>query len=211
MSYTTHKKTEILDSALYLFHTKGYAGTSLRDIAAKANVNVAHISYYFHSKQGLLEHCFSMFFEPYLNEIEKAVRELEHRDPRTVLNELVKRLLKFQCKNLSLTRFVWRELSIDSQVVREILSTYLMKERFLFMKIFDAGNRKRVFVKRPIDYLVVQIKAMVTMPFLNAQYMAEIWQIYPHETYFANKYAKEIIEWFNQYLFISEEQVLLVN
>ncbi|HWO75466.1 MAG TPA: forespore capture DNA-binding protein RefZ [Bacillus sp. (in: firmicutes)] len=211
MSYATHKKTEILDSALYLFHTKGYAGTSLRDIATKANVNVAHISYYFHNKQGLLEHCIAMFFEPYLNEIEKAVRELEHKDPRTVLNELIKRLLKFQCKNLSLTRFVWRELSIDSQVVREILSTYLMKERFLLKTIFDAGNRKRVFVKRPVEYMVVQLKAMITMPFLNAQYMAEIWQIYPQDTYFANRYAKEIIEWFNQYLFITEEQAMIVN
>lgn len=203
------KKNEILNSALFLFHTKGYAGTSLRDIATHANVNVAHISYYYVNKQGLLEHCFSEFFENYLSVLEKAAKELDHKDPRSVLKQLVIRLIEFQCENLSLARFIWREISIDSQVVREILSTYLMKERYLFKTILEVGYRKKIFIRRPIGYTVIQLKSMLTMPFLNVQYMAEIWQIYPQEPFFAKVFAKEIIEWLNQYLFVDEQARLL--
>ncbi|HEU4608677.1 MAG TPA: TetR family transcriptional regulator, partial [Chitinophagaceae bacterium] len=49
------KKTEILQAAEELFAQKGFDGTSVRDIAQHANVNLAMISYYFGSKEKLLE------------------------------------------------------------------------------------------------------------------------------------------------------------
>ena len=41
------KQIEIIDIAEQLFALQGYDGTSVRDIASKANINVAMISYYF--------------------------------------------------------------------------------------------------------------------------------------------------------------------
>ena len=49
------KKTEILNVAEKLFSINGFDGTSVRDIATEAGVNVAMISYYFGSKDKLLE------------------------------------------------------------------------------------------------------------------------------------------------------------
>lgn len=46
-------RTEILDVARDHFLSDGYAGTSLRAIAADAGVDVALVSYHFSSKQGL--------------------------------------------------------------------------------------------------------------------------------------------------------------
>ncbi|GAA0332969.1 transcriptional regulator RefZ [Bacillus carboniphilus] len=208
MTEPKKKKNEIFNSALYMFHTKGYTGTSLRDIASKANVNVAHIAYYFENKQGLLEHSFSVFFEEYLAEMEKAISELERNDPRGVMRDLVDRLMKFQCQNITLTRFVWRELSIDSQVVREIISTYLMKERYFFKSLLEAGFREKAYEKRPVSYTIIQLKGMLMMPFLHAQSLSEVWQVYPHEPYFLNKYSKEIMSWLEHYLFVAEETQL---
>lgn len=59
-------KNDILEAAILLFNTKGFTGTSIRDIAGKARVNVSNISYYFQSKEGLLEHCLTTYFEQYL-------------------------------------------------------------------------------------------------------------------------------------------------
>ena len=50
-----NSKDAIILAAISLFNTKGFDGTSIRDIAAKANVNVATISYYFQNKDGLLD------------------------------------------------------------------------------------------------------------------------------------------------------------
>jgi AcrR family transcriptional regulator len=46
-------KSEILKTARELFHRNGYNEVSLREIAAVAKVDVALVSYYFGSKQGV--------------------------------------------------------------------------------------------------------------------------------------------------------------
>ena len=53
------KQMGIMDSAEALFAENGFAGTSVRDIADKAGVNLAMISYYFGSKEKLLESLFA--------------------------------------------------------------------------------------------------------------------------------------------------------
>ncbi|MBK8356252.1 MAG: TetR/AcrR family transcriptional regulator [Saprospiraceae bacterium] len=52
------KKTSILEAAIKLFSTKGYDAASVRDIAELAGVNLAMISYYFGSKEKLMESLF---------------------------------------------------------------------------------------------------------------------------------------------------------
>ena len=44
-----------MEAAEELFAEKGFSGTSVRDIADAADVNVAMISYYFGSKEKMLE------------------------------------------------------------------------------------------------------------------------------------------------------------
>jgi AcrR family transcriptional regulator len=46
-------KEKIIDAARVLFANKGYDGTSIRDIAKEANVNVASVNYYFTKKENL--------------------------------------------------------------------------------------------------------------------------------------------------------------
>ena len=52
----------ILDVASKLFSKKGFNGTSIREIASKANVNIAAISYHFESKEKLF---FKVFLKAY--------------------------------------------------------------------------------------------------------------------------------------------------
>lgn len=49
------KQIEILQVAEQLFADEGFDGTSVREIAKIANINIAMISYYFGSKEKLLE------------------------------------------------------------------------------------------------------------------------------------------------------------
>jgi AcrR family transcriptional regulator len=47
-------KQRIVEASTYLFGVKGYDGTSTREIAQRAGVNIASLNYHFKSKQGLL-------------------------------------------------------------------------------------------------------------------------------------------------------------
>lgn len=48
-------KKKIVEASTYLFGVKGYDGTSTREIAQRAGVNIASLNYHFKSKQGLLK------------------------------------------------------------------------------------------------------------------------------------------------------------
>jgi len=54
------KQLQIIEVAERLFASKGFAGTSVRDIAQDADINVSMISYYFGSKEKLIEALFAL-------------------------------------------------------------------------------------------------------------------------------------------------------
>lgn len=189
----------IVKAAISLFNTKGYDGTSIRDIAAEAKVNAANIAYYFRNKQGLLEYCLTSFYEMYIEELEKGYSLLD-KGAEFCLKNIVERLLRYQCEHPQLTRLILREMSIDSQMVREIMSTYLVKERYYFRKVLEKGIEANEFRRHSVPYSILQIKGLLSMPFLNTQYVSEVLYVFPHEKYFADKYTSEIHRWINAVL-----------
>ena len=57
-------KTRILDAAEKLFGRDGFDGTSLRDITAEADVNLAAVNYHFQSKESLIDAVIARRVEP---------------------------------------------------------------------------------------------------------------------------------------------------
>jgi AcrR family transcriptional regulator len=192
-------KDAIVKAAISLFNSNGYSGTSIRDIATVAKVNSATIAYHFENKLGLLEYCFTYFFEQYLGIIEEKFALIDH-SAKDCLKRITADLLHFQCENIDLTSFVYRELSMDSQVVREIMSTYSLKEKYYFQKIFEKGFQIKEFRPHSIPYLIIQYKGLLMMPFLNAHYLREVLYTFPNERFFEQKYLKELNIWIDNTL-----------
>lgn len=194
-----NSKEAIAEAAITLFTTSGYAGTSLRDIAKKANMNIANISYYFQNKHGLLEYCFTTFFEQYLKKIEEGFELIDH-GASFCLKEISKKVMTFLCDNILLSGFVFREMSIDSQIVREVMSTYCRKEKYYLQKVLEKGFESKEFKVQSISYIMVQLKGLWMMPFLNAPYLREVLNLFPHERFFVRKYTQEISNWIDEVL-----------
>ena len=57
-------KTKILNAAEKLFGMNGFDGTSLRDITAEAQVNLAAVNYHFQSKESLIDAIIERRIEP---------------------------------------------------------------------------------------------------------------------------------------------------
>src|ERR1700759_5468631 len=71
------KQIQIIEVAERLFADKGFDGTSVRDIAEEAGVNVAMISYYFGSKEKLLESLFTYRSEASILKLEDLLHDKE--------------------------------------------------------------------------------------------------------------------------------------
>ena len=198
----------IVEAAISLFNRKGYHGTSIRDIAGMANVNTANISYYFNGKQGLLEYCYMHFFETYLDLLEQVF--LQSTSPAEKLIQLVDCIITYQWENPQLTRFILREVSIDSQVVREIMSTYYVKERYIFTQILEQGIERKEFRKQSISYTIMQLKGLLSMPFIHSFYVTEVLHVFLNEGYFKNKYSEEIHRWIKDVVCSSKKELSII-
>lgn len=192
-------KEAIVKAAITLFNSNGYSGTSIREIAHAANVNTATIAYHFNNKTGLLEYCFMHFFEQYTRKMEAAYASID-RGAKECLKRVVSDLLHYQCENYQLASFIYREMSMDSQVVREIMSTYSLKEKYYFQKIFERGFEWHEFRPHSIPYLIIQLKGLIMMPFMNSNYMREVLYVFPNEPFFEQKYLKDLHLWIDKTL-----------
>ncbi|WP_108671306.1 forespore capture DNA-binding protein RefZ [Peribacillus acanthi] len=200
MKKTNGSKQAIIEAALYLFHLNGYHGTSIRDIAKKAKVNSATISYYFKNKNGLLEHCFISYLEEYTGILEKSIQDLADMDAKDCLNEILTNIFNFHSKNFVAARFIHREMSLDTNLNREILSTYLMKEKYLFTMVLEQGFEQQSFRKVSIQAFILQLKGLILAPVIHAHYAMEVLHMFPQEKYFMDKYLKQVQEFLANFL-----------
>ena len=79
----TGKQMNLLEAAEKLFAEKGYDGTSVRDIAQEAGVNLAMISYYFGSKDGLLR----VLFEQRMSNVRLRIEDVAQRKDLTPMQK----------------------------------------------------------------------------------------------------------------------------
>jgi AcrR family transcriptional regulator len=144
------KQMQIMETAETLFAEKGFNGTSVRDIADKAGVNLAMISYYFGSKDKLLEALFS-----YRGEYIKLTLEsmIQNKDLSSweKMNMLIDHFINKVTSQQCFSRIMARE-----QVVNHTGTTvkliFEMKKRNqeLIAKLIHEGQKKGEF-KKNID------------------------------------------------------------
>lgn len=194
-------KQKVVDAASFLFFQKGFHGTSVRDIAERASVNVSLISYYFNSKQGLLEYAVTNYFEMYLQLLEKELEESDDLNDIKKLKKMIHTIITYKTDYFQLTSFIHRELSLDSTFVREMTVTYLAKENHLlsrlFFSILDQNNMRQRF------FLYMQLKGMILSPYiLKHEWNNQMLDEHAYQN-FINSYTETINQWIH---FISKKQ-----
>ena len=108
----TEPRERILASAEKLFATRGYSAVGVRQLASEAGVNIAMISYYFGSKQGVLEELINRFFDLYEAAAEEVFKlEL---DPECRLRELVRKIVALFSERPRLVRIAMTELPLEA-------------------------------------------------------------------------------------------------
>jgi AcrR family transcriptional regulator len=138
------KQISILEAAEQLFASQGFHGTSVRDIAHEADVNIAMISYYFGSKEKLIEaiflkriHAWKLVLEDILKD---NTQSFETRFDRLV-ETYVQRVISNPCFHLMMIR---AQIQTDIKVNELIHEN--KKEVYEVIKSFiNEGQEKGVF------------------------------------------------------------------
>ncbi|MCJ0931774.1 forespore capture DNA-binding protein RefZ [Virgibacillus halodenitrificans] len=201
-------KQKVLEAASSLFFQKGFHGTSVRDIAEKASVNVSLISYYFKGKQGLLEYAVTHYYENYLTVIEETIEDVKTLSPLDQLKELIFHIIQYKQSNHQLSCFIQRELSLDSVFVREMAVTYLAKENYYIRNLFFTLIKDQKKNEDDRNYLLMQLKGMLITPYImHNEWKNQVVGSYSHDV-FVNKYARNIQQWLD---FLSKTNTTVAN
>jgi AcrR family transcriptional regulator len=182
------KQIQILQVAEALFAEKGFDGTSIRDIAKEAKINIAMISYYFGSKEQLLESLIayrasdiklqldSLILED-LNPLEKINKLIELYISRINSNRCIYKILHFEFSSKK------RELNLDS-------FTDLKKGNLKSLEsIIQDGQEKGIFKKNIIIPLITPTILGTYFHFhMNRPFFENLLHLHTEEEY--NTYVK---------------------
>ena len=78
--------------------------------------------------------------------------------------DLVTEIIQFQRENFLAARFIYGESALDTNLNREIHSTYFTKEKYYFQHILDEGIKARVFQSISVPLYLLQLRGMLTAP-----------------------------------------------
>jgi len=141
------KQLKIIDTAEKLFSNNGFEGTSVRDIAKESDINVAMVSYYFGSKEKLLEAIFAYRISITRLTMENILQSKEHTPIQKVdilIDRYVEKMMNNQCfYRLMLQEQTVREINKVSDIVLEAK----MKNYEMVKKIIAEGQRSGEFRK----------------------------------------------------------------
>ena len=144
---STDKKEHIMNVAIELFADKGFDGSSIRDLAAKADVNVAMVNYYFGSKDKLFEALVenkARFMRGKLDEIENNTKLSEIEKIDQIIESYVERLLSQPLFH----RILYQELLMgERESMHKNIIGMFVKNTLTLRTIIEQGIRKKVFRK----------------------------------------------------------------
>ena len=156
------KQTAIINTAEKLFAVNGFDGTSVRDIAQEANVNVAMISYYFGSKEKLME---AVFEQRTLNtriKVETLLQNatLTHLEKVNILiDDYVDKFIEQQ----EFHKIVIREQLIEkSKPIAGFIHELKKKNLSAIKKLIQEGQKSGEFRKN-IDIVLTMITLVGTV------------------------------------------------
>ncbi|MNK35251.1 putative HTH-type transcriptional regulator YttP [compost metagenome] len=158
-----------------LFAANGYNGTSVRDIASKAKVNVSMISYYFGSKENLMEELFRWRMEEGLNFAKHIVEnddlnEIEKLD--AFVDNFVNRVQKF--KDFYLLIHTQQVIS-QNKNIQNFLKDAKINYIEINQRIVESGLEKGIFTKRPSYHL---LQCTISGTIFNAMHGIKMYKEY---------------------------------
>ncbi|WP_301922077.1 TetR/AcrR family transcriptional regulator [Ferruginibacter sp.] len=155
----TDKQIQIIETAERLFSEKGFDGTSVRDIADEAGINVAMISYYFGSKEKLMEALFELRVGTVKMRIESLIKD-ESLTPlekvNILIDEHIERNMQKQCFHKIM---VGVQVTIKNPAILKAANNIKLRNAVVVTELIKEGQKKGVF-KKKVD-VVLMLNTMI--------------------------------------------------
>jgi len=161
MEYS-EKQVKIIESAETLFADRGFDGTSVRDIAEAAGINLAMVSYYFGSKEKLFEAMFAHRSQAFKLQLENMIqnKELEPMEKvEQLIDQYIMKLTSQQCFHRIMVR---EQMMNHNGFIASQIHALKTRNQSLIKQLIQEGQDKGVF-KNPVDVPLLMMTMIGTV------------------------------------------------
>jgi AcrR family transcriptional regulator len=154
-------KARLLEAGAKLFAERGLEGTSVRDLAAEAGLNLSLVSYYFGGKEGLYKELLRNFAVSVRDELESVVNngasaELTQESLERVFMGIVTCLSEIRTKHADMSLVMQRERLAGLPYGREIHDDIFGPLGIVLIGFIQKAQKKGL-VKKELNPLLVFI------------------------------------------------------
>lgn len=183
----TEKQIQILEVAETLFAEKGFDGTSIRDISKLAMINIAMISYYFGSKERLLQSLIVYRTSDIKKQLENLLEE--KLEPLEKVNKLIEIYINRINNNKGIYRILHFELSSKKREQNLLAFNEFRKGNLKYLEsIIEEGQRKGVFRKD------------IIIPLITPTILGTFFHFHMNKSYFENLLNLSTETLYNNYI-----------
>lgn len=169
-----------MEAAVKLFAGKGFDNTSVRDVATSAGVNVAMISYYFGSKEKLLEAIFIKYITTMRTRLEEIVFA-SNVTPAEKIDRIIETYIDTIAANRHFHLLMIREQGVmKNKVMYDGVKSLKLKNTSLIKGAIKAGAQAGVFKKNvDITILALTVFGTINQAFNTQRFLCEQYRIDP--------------------------------
>lgn len=144
-------QAQLIAAARHLFAKKGYAGTSVKEIADLASVNISLVSYHFGGKEGLYKACLEPLVERKVNFFEtNMLTPSSKEDFKLRLQLFLEMMIAEEMEHPEMGCIVHRELQSDDPIIQEIFHKTLLR-LFKMMVEYIKSGQKFGYIRKNLD------------------------------------------------------------
>lgn len=181
----SEKQITILQAAEKIFARRGIDAASVREIAKEAKINIAMISYYFGSKEKLVDHLFGWRIEKFHAELQEIINNngmSSFEKLKEVLRSYLNRILdKSEFHRIMVREYSKRDSISDiDHKVNELKLKNLSIIGQIINEGFEKGDFKR---KAPAEAVVMVVIGGTSYLILNEKTYLKQWGLDTHEEF----------------------------
>lgn len=171
---------KLIDAARIVFYEKGYDGATVRDIANKADVNLALLHYYFRTKDKL----FGVVFQDALNLLFKKLNKTLSSDITVFakIELMVSNYITTASLHPQIASFLMREFSLNREILWGVINSHPLKKSItdnynkFFNELVEAGQ-KGIIKELDPKQLCIDILSLSLFPFMAKEFLISF--LYP--------------------------------
>jgi len=183
------KRSHILDVAEELFSEYGFEGTSVRDLARKAKVNIAMISYYFGSKEQLMKVLIQNRAGAFREQI--ATLNKEQLTPMDKMDLLIEYWVERIFSNQKFHRVLNREISLQQRsAFNRTISDIMLGNFEEVKKMIIDGQKKKDFRKVDVELTIASLIGTISKVVQSSYLSCKILDIDPDKNSIFNEKHK---------------------